>query len=108
MFHWGRIALAGLAPILAAYVAAADATPGYNHEIPKKIMTPDVVETRIGKLEFFDGSPLPETADTLLDHLDFLRGVEAFLNGIPATSVEGLRLGQIELGATASWCCSIG
>jgi hypothetical protein len=101
MFQWRRIGLAGLAPILAAHVAAADATPGYNHEIPKTIMTPDVVETRIGKLEFFDGSPLPETADTVLDHLDFLRGVEAFLNGIPATSIEGLRLGMVELGATA-------
>jgi hypothetical protein len=29
-----------------------------------------------------------------------LRGVETFLNGIPAASVEGLRLGQAELGAT--------
>ena len=102
MFQWGRIGLAGLAPILAAHLAAADPTPGYNHEIPKEIVTPDIVETRIGKLEFFDGSPLPETADTVLDHLDFLRGVEAFLNGIPATSVEGIRLGQMELGATQS------
>ena len=31
MFHWGRIALAGLAPLLAVQVAAAEATPGYNH-----------------------------------------------------------------------------
>jgi hypothetical protein len=96
------VALAGLGPILAGQIAAAEATPGYNHEIPKKIMTPDVVETRIGKLEFFDGSPLPETADAVLDHLDFLRGVEAFLNGIPATSIEGLRLGMEDLGATQS------
>jgi hypothetical protein len=101
MRQWRRIGFAGFVPILAAHGAAADATPGYNHEIPKKIMTPDIIETRIGKLEFFDGSPLPETADTMLDHLDFLRGVETFLNGIPATSIEGLRLGQMELGAKA-------
>jgi hypothetical protein len=101
MVRWQRVVLAGLAPILTVQMAAAEPTPGYNHEIPKQIMTPDVVETRIGKLEFFDGSPLPETAERVLDHLDFLRGVETFLNGIPATSIEGLRLGQMELGAKA-------
>ena len=30
-------------------------TPGFNHWIPEKVMTPDRVETRIGTLEFFDG-----------------------------------------------------
>jgi hypothetical protein len=75
-------------------------TPNYNTRIPEKIMTPDRVETRIGTLEFFDGIPTKETAALVYDNLDFLRGVETFLNGIPAASVEGLRLGQIELGAT--------
>ncbi len=102
MSRWGWTAFASLALVLAARLAAAEPTPGYNHEIPKSIMTPDVVEKRIGKLEFFDGSPLPETADKVLDHLDFLRGVEAFLHGIPATSLEGLRLGMLEVGAAAS------
>jgi len=37
------------------------------------------------------------------DNLDFLRGVETFLNGIPATSIEGLRIGmEDELGAKNS------
>jgi len=78
----------------------AQPTPGYNTAIPSKIMTPDKVETRIGTLEFFDGIPTKETAALVYDNLDFLRGVEAFLNGVPAASVEGLRLGQVELGAT--------
>lgn len=74
-------------------------TPGYNHPIPEKIMTPDRVETRIGTLEFFDGLPAEETVEKLYDHLLLIRGVETFLNGIPATSVEGLRLGGVSLGA---------
>ena len=52
---------------------------GFNTPIPAKIMTPDRVETRIGTLEFDDGFPTQATADLLYDHLDFLRGVEAFL-----------------------------
>jgi len=60
--------------------------PGYNTPIPRSIMTPDVVETRIGRLEFADGVPTPQTASVLWDHLDFLRGVEVFLNGVPAAS----------------------
>ena len=74
-------------------------TPNFNTHIPAKIMTPDKVETRIGTLEFVDGIPTKETADLVYDNLDFLRGVETFLNGIPAASVEGLRRGAAELGA---------
>jgi hypothetical protein len=75
-------------------------TPKYNTHIPAKIMTPDKVETRLGTLEFFDGIPTKETAALVYDNLDFLRGIETFLNGVPAASVEGLRLGHAELGAT--------
>jgi hypothetical protein len=55
-------------------------------------MTPDKVETRIGTLNFVDGVPTAETTQTVYDHLDFLRGVEVFLNFIPATSLEGICL----------------
>ena len=63
----------------------AQPTPGYNNKIPAKIMTPDTVPSRLGTLEFFDGLPTDKTAAKLFDHLDFLRGVETFLDGIPAT-----------------------
>jgi len=79
-----------------------DFTGKYNTDIPEKIMTPDRVETRLGTLEFFDGLPTEETARKVYDNLDFLRGVETFLNGIPATSLEGLRLSMAEMGATRS------
>lgn len=75
------------------------ATPGYNHHIPEKIMTPDRVSTRIGDLNFFDGMPTPDTVQKVYDNLDLMRGVETFLNGIPATSIEGIRLGMAEVGA---------
>ncbi len=74
----------------------------YNTPIPEKILTPDAVETRIGTLHFFDGLPTDETTQKVYDNLDFMRGVESFLNGIPATSIEGLRLGQEEAGASKS------
>src|SRR6185295_8386507 len=77
-------------------------TPGFNYKIPGKIMTPDAVTTRIGTLRFVDGVPNGDTVDLVYDHLDFLRGVEVFLNFIPAASIEGLRLGNVERGATRS------
>jgi hypothetical protein len=82
-----------------SHLQAQEPTPGYNTEIPVSIMTPDRVETRIGTLEFFDGIPTSQTASMVYDNLDFLRGVETFLNGIPAASVEGLRRGMASLGA---------
>ncbi|MEJ1088743.1 DUF1254 domain-containing protein [Microbacterium sp. Mu-80] len=66
---------------------------GYNTPIPAQIATADRVSTRIGDLDFADGVPTPETTARLFDHLDFLRGVEVFLNCIPAASLEALRRG---------------
>ena len=63
-------------------------------------MTPDSVETRIGTLKFFDGYPTDETARKVYDNLDFMRGVEVFLNFVPAASLEALRLGSAGLGIT--------
>ena len=74
---------------------------GYNTPIPRSIMTPDVVETRVGRLEFADGVPTPQTASVLWDHLDFLRGVEVFLNCIPAASLEAMNVGMRSLGLDA-------
>jgi hypothetical protein len=75
--------------------------PGYNTPIPTSITTPARVETRIGTLEFDDGMPLPDTAARLFDHLDFVRGVEAFLSCIPAASLESMHLGMRAMGIDA-------
>ena len=77
---------------------AREPTPKYNTHIPGSIMTPDEVETRVGTLEFFDGIPTKETASLLYDNLDFMRGVETFLNGMPAASLEAFRRGQESIG----------
>jgi hypothetical protein len=88
--------------VMVDQVPAEEATPGYNTKIPESILTPDTVETRIGTLEFFDGIPTKKTAALLYDNLDFLRGVETFLNGVPATSLEAMRVGLAALGAKKS------
>ena len=48
--------------------------------VPQAITTPSRVEAGIGALEFTDGYPAGETAETLRDHLDYLHGVETFMN----------------------------
>ncbi|WP_106815467.1 DUF1254 domain-containing protein [Microbacterium timonense] len=78
-----------------------DVKPGYNTPIPSQITTPDRVSTRIGDLEFIDGVPTAETTDKLFDHLDFLRGVEAFLTCIPAASLEAIRRATVEVAGDA-------
>ncbi|HEU0163575.1 MAG TPA: DUF1254 domain-containing protein [Thermomicrobiales bacterium] len=80
----------------------AQKTPLFNTPIPSKIMTPDRVTTRLGVLESFDGMPTDDTAALLLEHLTFLRGVEVFLNTIPAASLEAMRCGLAELGVNAA------
>jgi hypothetical protein len=62
--------------------------PKYAADVPDAIKTPDVVETeRLGTLRFFDGMPDEATVNKVYDNLDFCRGVDAFLTGIPAASV---------------------
>ncbi|WP_312165772.1 DUF1254 domain-containing protein [Phenylobacterium sp.] len=70
--------------------------------IPPEILTPDRVDTRIGPLEFTDGVPTEETARRVYDQIDFGRGVEAFLNGIPGASMVAVRTGLREVGAVNS------
>lgn len=74
-------------------------TPDYNTRIPPEIMTPDRVDSQyLGTLEFSDGRPSAETADKIQDHLAYLRGVEVFLNLMPACSIEAMRAAHSDLG----------
>jgi hypothetical protein len=66
--------------------------------IPNAITTPESVQTRLGTLNFFDGFPDDATADLLYDNLDFMRGVEAFLNAMPGASMEAFRAGLASQG----------
>jgi hypothetical protein len=78
--HVAFVSLAILASLGPYAESNAENTPGYNHVIPDKIMTPDTVETRIGTLEFFDGMPDEATVEKAYENLDFMRGVDVFLN----------------------------
>jgi hypothetical protein len=71
-------------------VAKAQNEPKFSAKVPPYIMTPDTVQTRIGTLKFFDGQPDTETVQKVYDNLDYVRGVEAFLSGVPAASVYGV------------------
>ena len=66
--------------------------------VPASITTPDSVETRLGTLKFFDGLPDEATVKTLYDNLDFQRGVQAFLAGLPAADMCALREGYRSFG----------
>lgn len=97
------MALATLVPFLGGCANLAGRNPGtppkYEAVVPASILTPDVVQTHLlGKLEFFDGMPSPDTVRKTYDFLDVSRGAEAFLSGIPAASVYGLQEGLKEAG----------
>lgn len=55
--------------------------------IPQGIVTPNSIETRLGTLAFFDGFPDRATVERVYDNLDFMRGVEVFLNAQAAPSL---------------------
>lgn len=82
--------------LVAAALAVAQQRPRYAADVPPSITTPDVVKTeQLGELKFFDGLPSEETTRKVYDYLDTARGVDAFLNGMPAASIyailEGLK-----------------
>ena len=78
--------------------STALAEPKYKADVPESIMTPDEVETRLGTLRFKDGAPDDATVKTVYDNLDFIRGVDAFLDGIPAASIYGICNGYKNAG----------
>jgi hypothetical protein len=68
--------------------------------VPEAITTPSKVETGIGALEFTDGFPTSQTAETLRDHLNYLHGVETFMNTVQGVSIFAIRQGFLEAGVT--------
>lgn len=70
-------------------------SPKYAARVPESIRTPDRVETeQLGDLTFFDGMPSDETVRKVYDQLDFARGVETFLSGCPAASIQAFLQGM--------------
>ncbi|MGB5881334.1 MAG: DUF1254 domain-containing protein, partial [Thermoanaerobaculia bacterium] len=86
------------AALIVPVVFAEEPTPGYNTKIPESVLTPDTVETKLGTLKFFDGIPDEKAAALLFANLDLNRGLQALLNGMPASNFEAGRAGHIALG----------
>jgi hypothetical protein len=57
-----------------------------SKEVLESITTPNKLETSIGILEFLNGAPLPATVQKSYDYLDTIRGMDAFLKGMPCAS----------------------
>jgi len=74
------------------------ATVATKTPVPEAITTPSSVKAGIGALEFADGYPTGETAEKLRDQLDYLHGVETFMNTISGVSVFAIRKGFQDAG----------
>jgi len=81
---------------LIAITARAQTT---KKDIPPAITTPDRVETSIGTLEFKDGAPNAATVQKVRDSLDYIRGVDAFMNSFSGVSAYAMRKGFQSIGA---------
>lgn len=91
--------IAGVSMLFAGCMLPILAAAQVSQEVLDSISTPNEVETSIGKLEFLDGAPLPETAGKVYEYLDTMRAVDTFLKGQPAASVNALIEGAHSLGA---------
>jgi hypothetical protein len=72
---------------------------GISKETLDSISIPDFVDTRIGALEFTNGVPSKDAVAKAYDHLDFLHGINVYLNAFPAASTYALHQGFLEAGA---------
>jgi hypothetical protein len=89
--------LVGVLAVTTTYAADAPKMK-MTTDIPPEITTPDSVETRLGTLKFNDGFPDEATVAKVYDNLDFQRGVQAFLTGVPGASQVAIRHGIRSFG----------
>lgn len=74
----------------------------FSADVPAKITTPEKVETSIGTFTFTNGAPDAATSALVYDNLDRMRGVQAFLRGMSATSVRAMCNGLDSVGVKAN------
>ena len=86
--------------VASAVLALPRSTPAQvSAEAMKAISTPDKLETGIGTLDFKDGAPSADTVEKIYDSLDFVRGVDAFMNSYSGASAYAIREGFHSIGA---------
>ena len=91
-----RMLSIGLLMVLVSY------TPGAGQDFkppPASITTPDKLETHMGTLEFTDGVPTLETAQTVRDALDLTRALNVYNNSFRGASAYAIRQGLLSIGA---------
>jgi hypothetical protein len=68
-------------------------------EIPLNLITPDEIDTRLGKLYFTDGAPSGDTVKKILDNYDFVRALQVYMDAHQGASVAAFIKGFREIGA---------
>ena len=94
-----RVCLNIVITLVVAYFMCLPIGAQVSKEVLDSISTPNQVKTSIGTLKFLDGAPYPETAERVYDYLDTMRGVDAFLKGMPGASLQALIHGNHDVGA---------
>ena len=69
-----------------------------SSDMLSSISTPDRLESRLGALEFADGVPSRDTVERVYDQLDFVHGLNVYLDGFAAASTYAIRKGFNEAG----------
>ena len=62
--------------------------------------TPPTLDTPLGTFDLVDGVPTTDSVTKLYDALDFMRGVDVFLNALPGASLAAMRNGFRSIGLT--------
>jgi hypothetical protein len=88
------LSISTLAVLAMLRLAPAQTAP----TIPPAISTPDKVETRLGTLNFKDGTPSAETVSKIYDNLDFTHGFETFVNTFQGVNMEAVHKGFLDIG----------
>ena len=75
------------------------ARPEWMRTISQRSVCRNESETSIGKLKLEAGAPTPETAQTVYDYLDQMRGVQAFLDNQGPASMFAMRRAYQKMGS---------
>ena len=95
---WGQVSIT-VALIAFAVVLPFTLSAQTQSKTPPGLITPDRVQTQIGTLEFKDGAPGAATVQKVYDNLDYIRGVDAFMNSFSGASAYAIREGFHSIGA---------
>jgi len=68
-------------------------------DIPLNLITPNEIDTQLGKLTFTDGAPSSDTSQKIFDNYDFTRALQVYMDAHSGASVAAFIKGMREIGA---------